>query len=120
MNSPQVSEARSIMIDQINKLSGNDSRTLVATIGLRLCGDRGIHPRRREAQLVSRHGMGVAEQSRSLPRSRQCFAWLRAFDCWRFDQLESATIVAMPHAASRHPGRSRNWVLAGFDLDGET
>jgi hypothetical protein len=26
----------------------------------------------------------------------------------------------MPHAASRHPGRSRNWVLAGFDLDGET
>jgi hypothetical protein len=40
-----------------------------ATIWLRLSNDLGLHPRRRKAPLVSRHGVRLAGQSRSLPRS---------------------------------------------------
>jgi hypothetical protein len=74
-----------------------DSRTLFAVIGLRLSNNHGLCPRRRKAPLVSRHGVGLARQSRSLPRFCQNRAWLRTFDRWDdLDQPLRATVWVMP------------------------
>jgi hypothetical protein len=50
--------------------------------------------RRRNAPRISRHGVGLAKQSWSLPRSRQCRAWLDVFDRRRGTARRKITIAA--------------------------